>query len=107
MPPPDDRLKDLHRQRALVQEHLAWLDREIAAASGEAAPRPAPPAASAVEYDNEVEAVLESYRAEAHSAPAAARRGCYFVFFAALALWALAMLAWYFYTLHHRLPPVR
>jgi len=29
-----DRLTELRRQRALVQEHLAWLDREIAEASG-------------------------------------------------------------------------
>lgn len=39
-----DRLSELARQRALVSEHLAWLDREIAEetvkrlASGEAAP---------------------------------------------------------------------
>lgn len=38
-----DRLRELLRQRALLQEHLAWLDREIAAASGaQAAPGPAP-----------------------------------------------------------------
>ena len=28
-----DRLSDLRRQRALLQEHLAWLDREIAQAA--------------------------------------------------------------------------
>ena len=31
-----DRLSQLLRQRALLQEHLAWLDREIAEASGDA-----------------------------------------------------------------------
>src|SRR5690349_2525236 len=36
-----DRLQQLLRQRALLQEHLAWLDREIAAAS-EGTPPPAP-----------------------------------------------------------------
>lgn len=36
-----DRLQDLLRQRALVQEQLAWLDREIAAASGQS-PSPTP-----------------------------------------------------------------
>jgi hypothetical protein len=49
MPDPD-RLNDLRRQRALVAEQLAWLDREIAAASGAApAPKPlaAPPVAQA------------------------------------------------------------
>lgn len=40
----DERFDELHRQRALVQEHLAWLDREIAAASG----APLPPSPSAL-----------------------------------------------------------
>ena len=35
-----DRLRELLRQRALLQEHLAWLDREIDAAAG----KPASPA---------------------------------------------------------------
>ena len=39
-----DRLHELRRQRALVQEHLAWLDREIAAA-----PQPHPEQATRVE----------------------------------------------------------
>lgn len=47
-----DRLQELRRQRALVQEHLAWLDGEIAAVSGQAsASTPAPhlaPAARAM-----------------------------------------------------------
>ncbi len=30
-----DRLSDLRRQRALLQEHLAWLDREITLATAE------------------------------------------------------------------------
>jgi hypothetical protein len=40
-----DRLQDLLRQRALIQEQLAWLDREIASASAADAtttPAPAP-----------------------------------------------------------------
>jgi hypothetical protein len=40
-----DRLADLRRQRTLIQEHLSWLDREIAAAEkngGTAWPAPAP-----------------------------------------------------------------
>lgn len=37
-----DRLQQLLRQRALLQEHLAWLDREIAEASGAATPPVAP-----------------------------------------------------------------
>ena len=48
-----DRLTELFRQRALVAEHLAWLDREIArlgnapaAHPGQAAPAPSAPAAT-------------------------------------------------------------
>jgi anti-sigma factor RsiW len=38
-----DRLQELLQQRALLLQHLAWLDREIAAASGTpVAPAPAP-----------------------------------------------------------------
>jgi hypothetical protein len=43
-----DRLTELKRQRALMAEHLQWLDREIAAVAGHpgnpvAPPLPAPP----------------------------------------------------------------
>lgn len=37
-----DRLAELRRHRALVAEHLVWLDREIAAAEGKPAPAPTP-----------------------------------------------------------------
>ncbi len=116
MPQSDDRLQDLRRQRTLVQEQLAWLDREIAAAAGAAAPQPsAPPlapqnppaAAPPAPVDQDVEAILESYRTEASSGPADARRGCYMVFFSGLALMALVVLGWYFYTIHHLPPPGR
>jgi hypothetical protein len=45
-----DRLAELRRQRALVAQHLAWLDSELAAAeTGKApAPSPASPPASVV-----------------------------------------------------------
>ncbi len=37
-----DRLTDLHRQRAAIQQHLDWLDREITAAQAGPAAAPAP-----------------------------------------------------------------
>jgi hypothetical protein len=47
-----DRLAELRRQRALLTEHVAWLDREIAAEAGKAGsgdpPRAALPPAPAV-----------------------------------------------------------
>lgn len=39
-----DRLPELRRQRALIQQHLEWLDREIAAA--QSGPEPTPPAST-------------------------------------------------------------
>jgi hypothetical protein len=38
-----DRLQELLQQRALIKEHLAWLDAEIAAASGRPAVAPTAP----------------------------------------------------------------
>jgi hypothetical protein len=51
-----DRLSELHRQRALLQQHLAWLDREIALASQQGAtqrpqisdPAPLPPTSPSI-----------------------------------------------------------
>ncbi len=43
MPAAPDRLQQLLRQRALLQEHLAWLDREIADASSGVTTPPAAP----------------------------------------------------------------
>ena len=40
--PMSDRLSQLLRQRALLQEHLTWLDREIAAETEKSAPTLAP-----------------------------------------------------------------
>ena len=45
-----DRLEELRRQRALLEEHLNWLDREISAATpaGGAPASPPPPSPSSV-----------------------------------------------------------
>jgi len=105
MPNPEDRLQELHRQRGLVQEHLAWIDREIAALSGETvrpgvapAPLPAASPVSPPDGDPETEALLETYRTESRSSLASARRGCFILFFVALALFGLAVAGLYFYT---------
>jgi hypothetical protein len=108
MPSPDDRLQELRRQRALVQDHLAWLDREIASASGQATPakpvvqsQPAAPPAESIDPDE----VIESYQAESRSSPAKAFWGCIWIFVAALALFALCVFALYHYVSSHQ-PPV-
>jgi CHASE3 domain sensor protein len=118
MPSSDDRLQELRRQRALVQEQLAWLDREIAAASGQATPAKlvvqiphhastrqnlptTPPAES-----HEVSEVINSFEEASRSNPADAKQGCIWIFVAALVLFALCVFAFYHYVSLHQSPPV-
>lgn len=116
-----DRLDALLRQRALLQEHLAWLDAEIAAAlPGNAvapaappstplrlAPRtvPAPASAPALPLPTssapavasaQADEILESYRTPPGSLKSDIRKGCLLYFVAALALVALGVAALYF-----------
>jgi hypothetical protein len=107
MPSPDDRLQELRHQRTLVQEQLAFLDREIASASGEAAPKPAtqsPPVAPAAD---DVVALIKSYQDESESSPTKAYRGCLWIFVATIVLFALCLFAFYCYVKGHQSPPVR
>ena len=73
-----DRLQQLLRQRALLQEHLAWLDREIAEASGGAAtpapvipPAPAPLATPIAAPRAPIKSFVSSQAAQILSASAA------------------------------------
>ena len=98
----DDRLKELVRQRALLAEHLAWLDREIAAAPGApspeavAAPVPVqpslpPPVAAATPAPvppAEVDALFDRFRSEEAGRGQVSKQGCWLVF-AALMLVSL------------------
>jgi hypothetical protein len=65
-----DRLAELVRQRALVQEHLAWLNREIAAAAEVAKAAPAPSGAA---NGPAPEATGRPMSVPAHIPPTAAR----------------------------------
>lgn len=92
-----DRLTELNRQRALLAEHLAWIDREIAAARGEApAPVPAPPPppvpAAPAAPAPDVDALFERLRAEEQGRGQLSKQGCWIVFAALLAA-GLALLA--------------
>jgi hypothetical protein len=113
MPSPDERLQELRRQRALVQEQLAFLDREIATASGQAKPTapaaqiPPPMSAAPPAESGEVSEVIKAFEAESRSNPANAKWGCIWTFVAALVLFALCMLAFYHYVSVHHSPPVR
>ncbi len=116
-----DRLAELRRQRALIQEHLAWLDRQIAEAGGSTsapASKPAAPQAEAkavvaaalkassaatpppesAEVTAAANAILDEYRSDPNSLKTDVRKGCFLYFFGALALVALgvAVLWWAF-----------
>ena len=101
-----DRLQDLLRQKTLLQEHAAWLDREIAAevaksSAARAAATPdgaAPPDARSA--DAEAEAILGRYRNSTQSIRHDVARGCAIYFVAALALLAASVVAIYFF--YHR-----
>jgi hypothetical protein len=96
-----DRLQELLRQKALLAEQAAWLEREIAAEQARAgvtppvaaAPAPAsPPPASAVAP---TEALFEQYRPNPQSVQQEVKRGCYLYFLGALVLLGLAVFAIY------------
>ncbi len=99
-----DRLTELRRQRALAQEQLAWLDREIARESGAAQPpaSPAPPTSAprpmvnTATAETDAEALLAQYKSDPKNLHSDVKRGCFLYFFAAFALVALGLLAFYF-----------
>lgn len=104
--PDTDRLAELRRQRARIEDHLAWLDREIAAEEKAlgvtGAPAEAPRAAattaevSAAGTAHDTDAMLEEYRAPAEDLKKDVRNGCLFYFAAALvALAAIVAVLYY------------
>lgn len=106
-----DRLKDLQRQRALAQEQLAWLDREIARETGATATAPTPPAAPAApapvtpanaDAARLADEILARYKDEAASSPGDVKRGCYLYFALAFVLLGLGLVALYFYSASRR-----
>lgn len=115
------RLAELRRQRALLQDHLAWLDREIAAAENTApaarapaanlappTPRSAsasvavtpPPSGVSLHPTSSLaaspEAILEEYRVEPSAVKSDVRKGCLLYFAAAFALLILVVAILYF-----------
>jgi len=109
------RLAELRRQRALIHEHLAWLDRQIAAEDAIAAlghgttpamaalspsvpSQPvAPVAPNAVEPStDDPDALLSEYRAADVDVVRHVRTGCLLYFVAALALVAVIVAILYF-----------
>jgi hypothetical protein len=116
-----DRLNELQRQRALVQEHLAWLDREIAAEAGGAHPAaapqrlasqagaPAPPRPTVLQQPSPTptnlaqseavaDEILSKYHVEPQSLQTKVKRGCFMYFFLALLLVGLCALGLFLYS---------
>jgi len=106
-----DRLSELQRQRALAQEQLVWLDREIAKETGQApvaaapaptaVPAPATPRAAVMDEAaaRAAQEIIAQYEKPAGSLTQDARRGCFLVFFLALgAVVLLAVTAYIIYT---------
>jgi hypothetical protein len=109
-----DRLAELRRQRELVQQHLAWLDREIAAEAAKQNPAqtaaalaaavaattpkisPAPLAQSAADVsatppaaaqaNPDADRILEEFRVSPSALHHDVKKGCFLYFAAALAL---------------------
>jgi len=123
-----DRLNELLRQRAIIQEHLTWLDRQIIAESDGISPlaptptalselengqgqfMPAPPVftpASMVEAtrtEKEAEAILADYKKDSQRQQSDIKRGCFLYFLGALAFVSLVtFLFYFFYSRRHAL----
>ena len=94
-----ERLRHLQRQQALLREHLAWIENEIARETANATEPVAPAATNAPVVANasllstDADALIERYAAEERQNPADIRRGCLMVFFLALLLIAGAVTA--------------
>ncbi|HSI09570.1 MAG: hypothetical protein ACAH89_02020 [Rariglobus sp.] len=99
-----DRLRHLQRQRALLSEHLAWIDSEIAretpapsAAPAATTPAesiaPSPSPAASPEVPAEADALIEKYAAQERQNPDDLRRGCLYVFASAVILLAAGVTA--------------
>ena len=114
-----DRLNELRRQRALMQEHLAWLEAEISREAGGAGlltPKPVPattptpradssagaassmvPSLTPAEpTDFEAEAILSQYSSPRGNIREDVRKGCLLYFGVALALVVAAVAGLWF-----------
>ena len=110
-----DRLDQLRRQRALVQEQLAWLDREIAGAevragqqsasaipaSARAAEKVTAPASDAASLSTgtnsgDEEDLIGRYGVGPETVRNDVRKGCFIYFAAALVLFAAGVAVLYF-----------
>lgn len=107
-----DRLDELRRQRALVQQHVEWLDAEIATETNRARPvastvpatRAAPadtrsPIESiALRESPELEVLLAAQKSAPANSAAEVKRGCFIAFALLFVLLGLAVYGFYLYS---------
>ena len=96
-----DRLKDLQRQRALVQQQQEWLDREIDREMG-AAPQPAatpvvPAQAESHAVEADADKLIEQYSQGQRPIRDQVKNGCLVYFFAAFAVVGLVVALLYLF----------
>jgi hypothetical protein len=96
-----DRLSELQRQRDLLREHLAWIEREIAAEVNDGAPLPLQPIAPAPAIrapldPHEADAILAQYSKPPASIATQTKAGCILYFVVGVALLAVAGTVIYF-----------
>ncbi len=109
-----DRRAELLRQRELLREHLAWLEREIAAEPGGVAPaaepyrlapettyQPRPPDLDPPRPD--VEAIMAQYQ-PAVPVAVQTKAGCILYFVLGIAFLAALVTGYYFYLRTHQGP---
>lgn len=100
-----DRLTDLRRQRAAIQQHLEWLDREIAAAqpgSGAASvaakPAPVPAAPPATAAAPAPDSVLSDLgQPDPVNAARQAKKGCLLYLAVALVIFSAVILGIFYF----------
>jgi hypothetical protein len=106
-----DRLSELQRQRALLQEHLAWLEREISREAGtrpvtragsaditRAGPAAPAPASAQVTPQPAPIVAAEAPQETAGAMAADARRGCLIAFAVGMVLFFALVLGAYYLT---------
>lgn len=111
-----DRRAELLRQRELLREHLAWLDREIAADPGGAPlgdpyratpeaypPRPGPRPPDLDPPRPDVEAIMAQYQ-PAVPVGTQTKAGCILYFVLGIAFLAVLVTGFYFYLRTHQAP---
>ena len=95
-----DRRQELLRQQAMLREHLAWLDKELARETGIASPTLVIPTLTTPKAPivplSDADTLLSNYAASERHDPTALRRGCFLAFAIAIAALVLGVLAVYF-----------